>query len=386
MWAWTGKSGVGGLPHMSWVKRKPEPLGLELKTICDGETGVMLFIEMQEGAIRMARRPHTDTHSATTACTMRLIDGVGPTDGKKRTVYGDSWFMSVATRDALKERYNYHAVGSIKTAHSNFPAEAIRWTLASTERGAKVVFKAEGEELWAIGWNDVHYKLYLATCGHSGPGIPAQKTRQRADGRNTTIDVPRPAVVAEYAMNMGNVDLHNRYRQGEMALHKIWKTHTWQHRMLNELHATTVVDAYLLSKKYLPKWKENNSDDHHASSHFFRWLGALMTRMIELIGQNDNIARAEQLGGRDRECKQILIGKKRQQTGTGAGNMKTIQMRCLYCSRRKNYAPFDPDTRAKRGAYRTAWTCSVHGGVYMCRRGKHTCWAEHLQEVEDERR
>ena len=34
MFTWKGKSGVGGLPHLSFVKRKPEPLGLESKTVC----------------------------------------------------------------------------------------------------------------------------------------------------------------------------------------------------------------------------------------------------------------------------------------------------------------------------------------------------------------
>ena len=73
----------------------------------------------------------------------------------------------------------------------------------------------------AIGWNDIHYKLYLATCGESGPGKPAGKTRQRADWRNFSIDVPRPEAVAEYAANMGNVDLHKRFRLGMLGLHKV---------------------------------------------------------------------------------------------------------------------------------------------------------------------
>ena len=46
MLAWKGKSGVGGLPHLSFVKRKPGPLGLELKTCCDGQVGVLLWAEI----------------------------------------------------------------------------------------------------------------------------------------------------------------------------------------------------------------------------------------------------------------------------------------------------------------------------------------------------
>ncbi len=33
MLEWKGKSGVGGLPHLSYIKRKPKPLGTELKSV-----------------------------------------------------------------------------------------------------------------------------------------------------------------------------------------------------------------------------------------------------------------------------------------------------------------------------------------------------------------
>ena len=114
---------------------------------------------------------------------------------------------------ALEGEFSLCSVGLVKTAHRQFPAEALRWTIDGTERGAHVVFKMRGPDARAIGRKDTHYKLYLATCGESGPGKPAGKTRQRADGRNFSIDVPRPKVVAEYVANMENVDLHyNRFR------------------------------------------------------------------------------------------------------------------------------------------------------------------------------
>ena len=92
--------------------------------------------------------------------------------------------MSVTTMSALEDEFSLHSIGSVKTAHRQFPAETLRWTINGTERGTNVVFKMPGTDAWAIGWNDIHYKLYLATCGESGPGKPAGKQRQRADGRN----------------------------------------------------------------------------------------------------------------------------------------------------------------------------------------------------------
>ncbi len=38
---WKGNTGAAGLvPHLSYVKQKPEPLGVESKTVCDCSTGV----------------------------------------------------------------------------------------------------------------------------------------------------------------------------------------------------------------------------------------------------------------------------------------------------------------------------------------------------------
>jgi hypothetical protein len=39
---------LGGLPNISYIKRKPTPLGTEFKTICDTETGVMKFMNVEK--------------------------------------------------------------------------------------------------------------------------------------------------------------------------------------------------------------------------------------------------------------------------------------------------------------------------------------------------
>jgi hypothetical protein len=40
---WNGN----GLPHLAFLKRKPHPLGCELKTVCDCSTGVMMYCDIQ---------------------------------------------------------------------------------------------------------------------------------------------------------------------------------------------------------------------------------------------------------------------------------------------------------------------------------------------------
>ena len=42
-------SKTGGLPNISFIKRKPKPLGTELKNGVDSDSGVMICAEIQEG-------------------------------------------------------------------------------------------------------------------------------------------------------------------------------------------------------------------------------------------------------------------------------------------------------------------------------------------------
>ncbi len=99
----------------------------------------------------------------------------------RRVVVGDSWFASRPTACALQEKFGLDFTGCVKTAHAGFPIEAMRWILASLDRGQSCVFKLEGEDVWAVGWSDVHYKTYITTHGLSSEGEPAQKKRQRLD-------------------------------------------------------------------------------------------------------------------------------------------------------------------------------------------------------------
>jgi hypothetical protein len=67
MYTWRGKDGVEGISHGSFIKKKPKPLGLKLKAICDDETRVVLHMDMLEGAMRMIRKEYCNEHKATTA-------------------------------------------------------------------------------------------------------------------------------------------------------------------------------------------------------------------------------------------------------------------------------------------------------------------------------
>jgi hypothetical protein len=104
MFAWRGKKGHGGIPHLSFLKRKLIPLGTEPKVGCEGTFGLCMYVKVQKGKVVMTRKQFCRPYKATTACTVRLLYkmGLNETDlpffgQKQRCMFVDSWFAFVDT-------------------------------------------------------------------------------------------------------------------------------------------------------------------------------------------------------------------------------------------------------------------------------------------------
>ncbi|KAF1790876.1 PiggyBac transposable element-derived protein [Phytophthora cactorum] len=70
MSSWKGRKGIyaaEGLPHTTKIARKPQGVGTKLKSVADGEIGILLGLDLVEGAKGSARsrtlfagpQPHT---------------------------------------------------------------------------------------------------------------------------------------------------------------------------------------------------------------------------------------------------------------------------------------------------------------------------------------
>jgi len=101
MIAWRPRTTVtGGLPNLSFVARKPEPLGTEFKNSACPILGVIRHLEIQRGKEGMKNLKYNSTVGATTGCTLRLLEGsVGGDDDEdnRHCIQGDAWFGSIGT-------------------------------------------------------------------------------------------------------------------------------------------------------------------------------------------------------------------------------------------------------------------------------------------------
>ena len=278
MSGWQGAEGdwvVDGLPHVTKIIRKPVPVGCELKCITDGRSGIMMGMEMMEGKERMQAKPHG---GGGTGHVIRLTQ---PWHGSLRTIVADSAFASVKTCSEMLY-FGMFFMGIVKTAHSLFPmsflkntwcqqGEAVhvhgdQWRGSHTALTTTVKPRGQGEPLpiIALGWADRKLKMFVASRGTTLEGEPARRPRQRIeviDGRPQTVTyekvIKRPALVEMFFKFFSSIDIHNRYRQGTLAMEESWKTHTWWHRIVATVFSIIVVDSYFMYRYEYLRRAEN---------------------------------------------------------------------------------------------------------------------------------
>ena len=65
----------GGLDHISYIDRKPKPMGTEFKCVCDGRHGLMFYLEIQEGSSAMTHKKFRDVLAPASATGTRMALG-----------------------------------------------------------------------------------------------------------------------------------------------------------------------------------------------------------------------------------------------------------------------------------------------------------------------
>lgn len=116
---WVGTGDV----HLTLIPRKPTPLGIMLKTIVCGHSGVLLGAEICEAADVMATKEYVSTWGATCATTLRLMS---PFAGKGRILLGDAWFGSIRTAWSLKTLMGTYFIGVVKNSSKGYPKKELK--------------------------------------------------------------------------------------------------------------------------------------------------------------------------------------------------------------------------------------------------------------------
>ena len=243
MCAWRGL----GLPHLSFVPRKPEPLGVENKTTADALSKVVIYIEPCEGKERTQRKEFEDRYGHTVATTLRLTKNWARSG---RVVAGDSWFASVATAVAMKRELDLYFFGIVKTAHSGFPKDELARVGAAKGSWSTYTATHEGVDLIAVGHRKGQDKvnMLIATCGRTveGERMSYDYTEGTSTGQRKTFKVSwaAPVIANEWTKAQPAIDANNWVRQADVPMEKRFGTHDcftrYQMHVLGVVMANTI--------------------------------------------------------------------------------------------------------------------------------------------------
>jgi hypothetical protein len=270
------KNKLDGPPNISFILRKPVPLGTEFKDLCDGETAIMLFLEIQRRRVEMPIRcPENRLHGATAACTLRQALAARKC-GQKETdegillsrdtfCAGDSWFASIKAATLVKKA-GHGFVGPVKTRHKNFPKIQLETLMKEWPGGMYFVLEgvtlssAPGEaglQLLAIGHkhNSRNVQCFVCTkdAAPTANGVASQAKWTDECGNVRVRPVERPEVISRCFQHSDVVNAHNHARQALPGLWKKWATQNCWFRLDCTFIGITLTDSWKAFKIGAPE-------------------------------------------------------------------------------------------------------------------------------------
>jgi len=227
MSAWRPQtSATGGLPNISYILWKPEPLGTEMKSIACPILKIMCYLEIQRGKAGMKSEPYNREFGATTGCSMRLAQGVSQTrvDDVAETLLANSWFGSVKSLCHMRRSEigtKKEVIFQVKTNKKGFPKKYIEDNLKYAPGGSSMFLKATdpetGTEMIATGYkyNGRKVLFFVSTVGAGSTtnGEPYIVRYTDIHGNMMTQLVDCPQLVLIYFKKCNCVDVHNQLRQ-----------------------------------------------------------------------------------------------------------------------------------------------------------------------------
>lgn len=268
---WTGQEGVDipkAIPFSSYVPRKPAPRGAELKCVCDGESGVMMRVELalkykRKRGVPPVQPPYTDEYTSTAAVCLRLAE---PWLNTNRCFAADAHFIGMDSVEALREN-GIFGFGDLKTISSRFPVEQLE-SHCGTDSGDWNVMKSTfGSGDW-LCYGVAHRRggaihTYLSTCGTTKRGKDQKHKDDTGEDGSTAPPRKCPKILNDFTQAQPHVDKHNRWRQHILAIEERFRTESFAFR----LFTTLIVGCAAVSTYTGFTYHKSSNEQHEPDVH-----------------------------------------------------------------------------------------------------------------------
>jgi Transposase IS4 len=265
---------MGNLPHLSFIQRKPEPLGSEFKVTGDSKrkmgTGCMIHLELQEGKEAMRGKEHVSSLGGTAACTLRMAEQTEHNGQNERPNAhhatpgglwkGDSWFGSVKAAEAMA-KHGKGLVAQIKTNHAGSPKKELEALMKDWAAGVGLTLQCRtpnNVNLVIVAWTYTTKTIlvFVATedAGSTSPGGKAYEHRYNDEHGNVVSRfIERPEIIAHYYEDANAIDVHNQVRQSIIGLERNWVTQDGFFRIFTTVLGMVLTDAWMGLSKCVDK-------------------------------------------------------------------------------------------------------------------------------------
>ena len=93
--------------------------------------------------------------------------------------------------------------------------------------------------------------------------------------KRSKLEIPRPKMIEEYFSCFSNIDVHDHYRQGSLAIERSWVTQKWYHRIFSTILGICVTDAFYAYRLYSKTLVQSALDDYTT------FIGKLAKQLIQ---------------------------------------------------------------------------------------------------------
>jgi hypothetical protein len=208
------------------------------------------------------------------------------------------------TEVSRRWRGRLHFMGCVKTAHRMFPKDYFNnWAAAphilrGSHKTLTTTMRLEDNQREAqvigVAWKDLKTKMIISTRGiTSVQGNPSVRHCRRVvetdwgrENDQYELAIPRPQLIEMFYSCFSNIDVHDHYRQGSLAMETHWTTRTWWHRLDATLFGMIATDAFL---GYRLEYGHRNQGSFAGMQTYKKFLHKLAYQLI--FGANEPNAR-----------------------------------------------------------------------------------------------
>eukprot|EP00873_Tetraselmis_striata_P014680 jgi/Tetstr1/434944/TSEL_023940.t1 len=289
MFAWVG---LCGDLHLTFLPRKPHPIGWMLKSAACVNGMIYIHLELAECKEDMKLKKYVQEHNATTACTLRLVE---PWFKSGRIVVADSWFGSV--RCALQlSALDMFSVLAVKGGKARYPKEEL---LAATEevrfstcfRTATFPVKKPGDHagvpplevpLLAGAWQDKQCMLVVATCTDHEAADEDIRIRSKYEGGKIVkhrYPISQPNCHAFYRHHFNAIDILNKLSVGPNNVSTVWQTREHMKKFFMCTLAVCETNAYNAYRQFTNRTDMTRAEwKHHLAEELIQYGTARMKK------------------------------------------------------------------------------------------------------------